>query len=501
MNYGIWIENGSTNGNKIGGGFETSPGTDYYLKSNAKYNDGKSHYAVLTYDGSVLRLYIDGVQVASKSTTAIPDTTGTQPLRIGANSLVADRYFTGEIAGVNVISTILTASEVNSQYLSATSGSGGYIIPTIAGVKPTKVTYGSTVNTVCSSGCTHTTIKAAIDGLPAAGGKVVLKAPKTFTLSTTTYLRSNLVLEFQTGATISYTGAGPAIYGRNINNVMLINPVITTSYPAHVLYFEIVDTIIIQGGKITGEKGSVSAGFKCNNCKNVVVQNGSYSNFSRPIDVGTIKPASCDTQICKLTGDTRNVWLVSNTISNSAIECVHFNYGYDMHAIGNTIQNCVGNGLDIGFNSGVEAKNNKITNAGWGTDDRGVGLHTDSSTTVVVTGNTISHSGTNGIGVCGSDKNYIIANTITYSGDVVTNTLFPGYGTGINVIDCTGGTFKAENTIIDQNTVTNSNDGYGVYVSNTSKPSQITNNVLLNNEKGAYRDDSNSAVISGNTVS
>src|SRR5439155_21640218 len=58
-----------------------------FVTSTSAYNDGKWHYAVATYDGSVVRLYIDGLQVKTLSTTLIPDNTGTQPLRIGANSL------------------------------------------------------------------------------------------------------------------------------------------------------------------------------------------------------------------------------------------------------------------------------------------------------------------------------------------------------------------------------------------------------------------------------
>jgi hypothetical protein len=80
MNYGIWM----TESEKIGAGFETSNGTDFFVTSPNTYSDGKWHYAVLTYDSSTaVRLFMDGIQVTSKSTSgARPDTSGTQPIRI-----------------------------------------------------------------------------------------------------------------------------------------------------------------------------------------------------------------------------------------------------------------------------------------------------------------------------------------------------------------------------------------------------------------------------------
>jgi hypothetical protein len=63
--------------------------------------------AVVTHDGSSnLILYIDGVQVASKSISgASPDSSGTQPVREGANSRTtppSGNFFTGEVDEVRV---------------------------------------------------------------------------------------------------------------------------------------------------------------------------------------------------------------------------------------------------------------------------------------------------------------------------------------------------------------------------------------------------------------
>ena len=62
-------------------------------------------------------LYVDGVQVATKSTLgASPESTGTKPVRIGANSRVTPpgNFFTGEVDEVRVWNDDLTVQQVTS---------------------------------------------------------------------------------------------------------------------------------------------------------------------------------------------------------------------------------------------------------------------------------------------------------------------------------------------------------------------------------------------------
>ena len=115
MNYGIWM----TNAEKIRAGFETSSGSDQYITSANSYNDGRWHYVVVTSDGSTLRLYVDGVQVATKSLLgASPENTGTKPVRIGANSRVTPpgNLFSGELDEVRIWSAGLTAQQAASAF-------------------------------------------------------------------------------------------------------------------------------------------------------------------------------------------------------------------------------------------------------------------------------------------------------------------------------------------------------------------------------------------------
>jgi hypothetical protein len=115
LNYGIWM----TSAEQVKAGFETSSGADQFVTSPNSYNDGQWHYAVVTNNGANLILYIDGVQVATKSTSgASPETIGTKPVRVGANSRVTPptNFFTGEIDEVRLWNSALTSAQVSSAF-------------------------------------------------------------------------------------------------------------------------------------------------------------------------------------------------------------------------------------------------------------------------------------------------------------------------------------------------------------------------------------------------
>jgi hypothetical protein len=110
MNYGLWM----TTSERIQGGLETSSGIDRMVTSPNSYNNGQWHHGVVTFDGSILRLYVDGVQITTLSTSSIPETAGINPLKIGANSRIADNLFTGSIDEVGVWNTALTNAEITN---------------------------------------------------------------------------------------------------------------------------------------------------------------------------------------------------------------------------------------------------------------------------------------------------------------------------------------------------------------------------------------------------
>ena len=69
--------------------------------------------------GLMSYLYIDGVQVATKATSgASPESTGTKPVRVAANSRVtpATNFFTGEVDEIRIWNSALSASQVTAAF-------------------------------------------------------------------------------------------------------------------------------------------------------------------------------------------------------------------------------------------------------------------------------------------------------------------------------------------------------------------------------------------------
>jgi hypothetical protein len=128
INYGIWMDSAE----RIKGGFESSAGTDYFATSPKSYNDNQWHYAVVTYGGSTVILYIDGVQVASKTTSgASPDSAGTKPVRIAANSRTTpptSNFFVGSVDEVRVWKDDLTPTEQANAFAGSSFNSGDQVL-------------------------------------------------------------------------------------------------------------------------------------------------------------------------------------------------------------------------------------------------------------------------------------------------------------------------------------------------------------------------------------
>ena len=73
-------------------------------------------HVALTYDGATLRLYVNGVQVASQAQAGSIQTPST-PLRIGGNVPYGE-YFQGLIDEVRVYNRALSAAEIQSDMTS-----------------------------------------------------------------------------------------------------------------------------------------------------------------------------------------------------------------------------------------------------------------------------------------------------------------------------------------------------------------------------------------------
>ncbi len=113
MNYGLWI----TYLGHLQAGFEAKDSSNYFVTSKKPVNDNKWHYATVTYDGSLLKLFIDGVLDHSINTNNVnPDITGKNRIAIAANSLFKDKLYLGDVDEVRIWDRSLTTAEVYDAY-------------------------------------------------------------------------------------------------------------------------------------------------------------------------------------------------------------------------------------------------------------------------------------------------------------------------------------------------------------------------------------------------
>ena len=75
------------------------------------------YHAVGTYDGSTVRLYVDGVEQGTGTAQSGTIAPASNPLRIGTDPANAGRYFNGIIDEVRIYNKALSANEIALQYL------------------------------------------------------------------------------------------------------------------------------------------------------------------------------------------------------------------------------------------------------------------------------------------------------------------------------------------------------------------------------------------------
>jgi chitodextrinase len=120
-NFYLGASSGGNLGAPAGGGTIGGTGTTV-VGMTALASSTWSHLA-LTYDGSTLRLYVNGSQVATKAKTGAI-TTSTNPLQIGGDTFFSDQYFNGMIDEVRVYDGALTTAQIQADM------NAGVTIPT-----------------------------------------------------------------------------------------------------------------------------------------------------------------------------------------------------------------------------------------------------------------------------------------------------------------------------------------------------------------------------------
>ena len=120
-NDNYYLEATSTGGSAPDGG-GTFGGRGADIKGAAALTRAIWSHIALTYDGSNLRLYVNGAQVATQARTGAI-TTSTNQLQIGGDSIYG-QYFSGAIDEVRVYNRALSAAEVQTD-MSTPLGGGG----------------------------------------------------------------------------------------------------------------------------------------------------------------------------------------------------------------------------------------------------------------------------------------------------------------------------------------------------------------------------------------
>jgi hypothetical protein len=103
----------TVNGTKLNFGSQGNTPIPHANYSTTDVNDGQWHHGVATYNGSQVKVYVDGVleSTNSRSGNQTPSS-----LRVGSNNAGSSEFFNGDIPLVKLYNRALTADEVRNNY-------------------------------------------------------------------------------------------------------------------------------------------------------------------------------------------------------------------------------------------------------------------------------------------------------------------------------------------------------------------------------------------------
>ena len=107
-----YLEGTSRKNGGVPAGGGTFGGSGTHTLGTALLTEGTWTHLALTYDGAVLRLYVNGVEVSNQAATG-DLLASADPLQIGGDSLYG-QYFHGIIDEVRIYNVALTATEIQS---------------------------------------------------------------------------------------------------------------------------------------------------------------------------------------------------------------------------------------------------------------------------------------------------------------------------------------------------------------------------------------------------
>ncbi len=107
-----WVFNGDTASGVLYWGFCDGTNCGSYVETSTNMLDGAFHHVAGTFDGSTLRIYVDGYLEEAKATSSVI-ATNNRPVHIGAwLGGFPRRYFNGLIDEVQILDSVLTDQEV-----------------------------------------------------------------------------------------------------------------------------------------------------------------------------------------------------------------------------------------------------------------------------------------------------------------------------------------------------------------------------------------------------
>jgi hypothetical protein len=123
-----------TGGYVIGGVYNESSDTVYWVKTGSTENDGAWHYAALTFDSSTIRLYVDGSYIG-QNTSGLAEV-GPEYWRMGGTKLAGGSWpyvttsgnFTGSLDEVQLSNSVRSAQWIATEYANQNSPSTFYSV-------------------------------------------------------------------------------------------------------------------------------------------------------------------------------------------------------------------------------------------------------------------------------------------------------------------------------------------------------------------------------------
>ena len=128
----------TSNQNDVPGGGGTFGTTDVRMTGTAPLQTNAWSHLAMTYDGTTLRLYVNGVQVSSQPQTGLISSS-TNPLQIGADSF-SGQFYQGTIDEVRVYNVVLTQAQIRAD-MNTSVGTAG-LVP-IVNVNSTALAFGN----------------------------------------------------------------------------------------------------------------------------------------------------------------------------------------------------------------------------------------------------------------------------------------------------------------------------------------------------------------------